>query len=1026
MIKAYDDNPKVNDQVEFILYTPDNNNCFLSNPYAFIDITIYYINRDFANQNLNSYDTVESQKNLETRYYTLNNIACENPTTENIIAAQDAKSEFINSQIRNTFYYKNTSIVFYQGSATNPLWLADNSVYLPIVIPDPNLQFPYGRFKFIWNSEGVREGDYFICYKWKPNISGDTLSAHLKFYLESDINSTTSNPTHRTPPNKYYDLLNLYLPEMYKQTYTAEDKGPSVLDKLNKSVGKGFTAVENLANQIIDLYDSNVIQEQLLPYLAGNFNLVLRNTDPTRWRKQVGNAIPLYKKKGTYAGLEEALNLAGITIIDYSQLWQVGTEYTYTESFAYTGEVLWELEKVSLPVNDNFFILEIENNTTSYAVIALSNIEINSGGGKSYLKWLGKELEAGDRIKITYQIKEFSNETQIQIHNYILSLPLADTRDDRTFVYPKKDWNTRLIDQKDPFFDTIINVKNPFYDPVKFGKIRTEFPYSEQAYNMDEYNGSLRDSYDPKDIDKNFIEPCRNTISSYYNIDLLIQDLSNTRLIESQEIISQFTPFHAILHTLRFSGYYDDIIVPAVESIQCLLQYNGSDFTISGNANPIFTRNMVGGLTYNAVLRNVLASQSLQNSGTITAYNDEIILYSNIYNLDTLGLADGINNNMLEILSPHPNAGIYSIDNPTSQMAKVVSGSPTELLNTSDFTFRLSNIIFSSSLFNIFQDNIYKLTDTNETYAYYPIKTIWDVQNGYADNSWKIYLNSTGQYYDILNLFDNVLTLENNGSLPNSNDFDIGYKLVNENNNIIFESTLGQYSVTDRARIEVSPSLGYTNIKALLDQNNYFYYDTAAEHFKVIGYDDNNGLIFYISDWIYGDMSSVNGKLLKRLLFETTGSFNYNGMKLLKPIGWPAFTSISDPSALENSTFIENYLFDYAGSKYALSKEETVGGNTYVYILGKLNGFGTQSYGGTSISYNLYRYVKTSEIIMGNSFDFIDRSGQQAITNTISSMSMAMVDQLAEKTQNEEISKQIDGIQYSITTKNGEVYQGEI
>ena len=136
-----------------------------------------------------------------------------------------------------------------------------------------------------------------------------------------------------------------------------------------------------------------------------------------------------------------------------------------------------------------------------------------------------------------------------------MSLPLADTRDGRYVEYPKMDWNTHVIEEMDPLFDLIVNVKNPFYDPVIFGKIRTEFPYSEQAYNMDEYNGSLRDSYDPKDIDKNFVEPCRNTISSRFNAELTIQDLSNIRLTEAQEIIAEYIPFHAMLHTLQFNGY---------------------------------------------------------------------------------------------------------------------------------------------------------------------------------------------------------------------------------------------------------------------------------------------------------------------------------------------------------------------------------------------------------------------------------------------------------------------------------------
>ncbi len=1026
MIKRYDDNPKVNDRVEFILLTPDANNCFTQNPYSFVEITIYYVQRDFANPNINQYEDITSQKGLETEYYRLNNIACQNPTDENVQAASDAKKEFLSSQVKTNFYYISSQVLFDQGSATSPLWLRDTEIPFPIVNPSPNADFSYGRFVFYWDALEVREGDYFICWRWKPNQSGDVLSAHLKFYLESDINSTTSNPTHRTPPDKYYNLLTTYLPEMYKQKYSAIDVGPEVIDKLNKSVAQGFTTLENLANQIIDLYDANVIQEQLIIYLANMFNVILRSTDPTRWRKQIKKAIPLYKKKGTYQGLKEALEDAGINILSFSQLWLVGTDYTYTESFVYTGSTTWELAKVSLPVNPTYFKLEFENNTTSYNQIPLSNVEIISGGGQSFIKWIGNELSAGDRIKITYQIKEFKTETQIQIHNYVISLPLADTRDDRTFEFPKKDWNTHVIEESDPMFGSIVSVKNPFYDPIKFGKIRTEFPYSEQAYNMDEYNGSLRDSFEPKDIDKNFVEPCRNTISSYFNIDLLISDLSNTRLVESQEIIEQFIPFHAILHTLRFNGYFDDIVVPPIESIQCLIQYYGLENTISGQANSVFNRNMTLGLYTNKVLRNVLATESTEDSGTTTAYNEEVRIFSSLYELDDIGLDTNPAETLLEILAPHVNAGEYTVSDASKHTAKIASGTVPELINTSDFTFRMSNIIFSSSNFDIYQDNIYNLSDATYQYVMYPIKTLWDVQNGYATNNWKIFVDSLGFYYNILNVDGNKLIIENDGSLYNVNIMNFDYKLVDQNNNIIFESTTGNYFVQKRANVVVSPSVGIGDVTKFITENNYFYYDSNSTQYLIEGYSTLNTLNFYILDWDLGDVASTSGKFLKRLLNQTTGNFNYSQMKVLKPVGWPTFTSTSDPNALENSNFIENYLMEYAGTKFALVSEETVGMNTYVYLSGKFYSFGTQNYGGTSISYTLYKYTKDAATIMNENFNFIDRSGQELITNQITNMSMATMNMLSSKPENEEFSQQLEGIGYTIIKRDGSETKGEL
>jgi len=1035
MIKLYTELPRVNDVVLFPLLTPNAQDCFTENPYAFVNITIYYIQRDFANPNLSEFDDVSSQKGLETEYYRLNNIACINPTPENLQRAADAKSRLLTSQIESNNYYLNSVVVFNKGSESEPLWKSDNSIQFPIVKPAPNESFAYGRFMFEWTAENVREGDYFICYKYKPNLNGDTISAHQKFYLESDIKGTTSLPSHRTPPKKYFDLLTKYLPEMYKQKYAANDIGPNVLEKTNKSIGDGFTMLENLSNQIIDLYDANVIQDQLLIYLANMFNTPLRSTDPTRWRKQVAKSIPLNKKKGTLKGLREVLDDAGIRLLSYSQLWLVGSEFVFTESFAYEGETRWTLDKVSLPINVQHFKLEFENNTQAYQEINLSNCEIITFAGKSVLVWKGKELQAGDRIKLTYQIKEFANETQIQISNYILSLQLADTRDDRTFEFPKKDWNTHVIEENDPLFSTIINVKNPFYDPIKFGKIRTEFPYSEQAYNMDEYNGSLRDSYEPKDIDKNFVEPCRNTISSYYNVDLLIQDLSNTRLIEAQEILEQFMPFHAILHTLKFVGYFDDIIVPPVESIQILIKYEGDEFTISGQANSSFNRNMVLPFYTNQVLRNVLASSSTEDTGSTTGYNEEVRLFAPLYNLSSIGLDNSPSNNMLEVLAPHINAGEYGITDPITNTAKVAIGSIPELLNTSDFTFRLSNIIFASANFNIFQDNIHYLSDTTQHFVMYPIKTLWDVIYGYSNSCWKVYITSLSKYYNIYNIDDNSLILEDDGTLYNNDIQNLEYNLVDNNNNLIFSSTTGNYYIKHRGRVEIPISLGIQDVSQYITENNYFYLDSTSQQYDVVGWNESNKLQFYISNWNSGDLALVAGKFLKRLIKEATGNFNYSEIKILKPITWPTFTSPNDPNALEDSNFTENYLVEHNSTKYAIVKEQTVGPNTYVYLTGKFVSLGTQTYGGSTFSYILYRYIKNPINIMGDEYNFIDRSGQELIQGQINNMSLYVASRLLEKEETREnlkngqpqdFSQQFEGISYSIKRKDGTESKGEL
>jgi len=1033
MNKFYTDNPKVNDRVEFIFLTPDANKCYFEDPYLIETVTIYFIERSYASANIQEYDNQTSQTNLEARYYALKNIACNDPNEENIRLANNALADWQSTIVTNTFYYQSSNIVYQRGSATEPLWVRGQPNIDSPIQKIANEEFAYGRFSFYWDALGVREGDYFICYKWKPNPSGDTISAHLGFYLASDIASYTSNPTHRTPENKYYDLLTRYLPEMYKSTYSENDKTSEILDKLNQALNTGFRDIENLVNQIIDLLDANVLQEQLLVYLANLFNLKLRSTDPTRWRKQIKKAVPLNKRKGTIKALEEALNDAGIVLNKFIQLWQVGTEYSFTESFSYLGDNIFQLEKVSLDVNNNYFDLEIAYATVvgenivigSYDSVSLSNIEIYTSSGVSYMKYVGDPLTLGSILKINYQIKEFPNYESIQIHNYILSLPLADTRNTRYIEYPKKDWNTHVIEEADPLFDMIINVKNPFYDPVIFGKIRTEFPYSEQAYNMDEYNGSLRDSYNPKDIDKNFVEPCRNTISSRFNVELTIQDLSNIRLTEAQEIIAEYIPFHAILHTLQFNGYLQDYMLPAEESWQILIKYNGSEFLISGEISDVFKRNINPySDIITPVLRNALASSTSIESGTTTGFNRDIVLFCSFQNLEAIGITDNPANTFLQILSPHANSGNYTVQNATGNIVEVL-GTITEPLNQTDFTFILSNVTLADTNFDVYQDNVFSISDSSVDYLYYPIKTVHDVNNGNAIAAWKVEIVSTGLEYEIANTFNNKLILVDDGTLSNTSITGLSYKILDQNGNIIVESVEGIYDVEKRGRVVVDSGSGIDNIQTYFafSQNNYFYFDSSLAQYYIDGYPEVDNQ-FYIDGYDGGDQAGISGKVLQRLVYNT-GNLNYAKMLITKPLTFPLFTDPNDPNALRDSTFKENYLIKINSTYfYSIVSEVNISGTDYLYISGRFEDWGTILSGGTSVGYELIQYVENSVTILGNDFPFIDRSNNDLITYETSNASpMAMA---ALTNGPKSVSIQEESIGYTIITKDNKQVEGKI
>ena len=73
-----------------------------------------------------------------------------------------------------------------------------------------------------------------------------------------------------------------------------------MLQELNFSVAKGFTFLEDQTNQMGDLLDANSTHESLLGYLSRFFALDLYSSDPTLWRRQIKNAVPLFKNKGTF------------------------------------------------------------------------------------------------------------------------------------------------------------------------------------------------------------------------------------------------------------------------------------------------------------------------------------------------------------------------------------------------------------------------------------------------------------------------------------------------------------------------------------------------------------------------------------------------------------------------------------------------------------------------------------------------------------------------------------------------------
>lgn len=1034
-LKTIDQNPKITDTIRFLIETPDLNDCLSSNPYKVESIKIFYIERDFLGNNYGTYEKTNIDEKLQSKLQTAREIVCINPNEDNILEVTRLQNEILSKSKSDTFYYKDAVLVEEVGTPDNPAWLSTDIDHALIsqITEDIEGNPLYGTFLYDWNPKSkVREGDFFICWTWAPLLAGDSLSAHQQFSLWGDGKAVQTLPTHHTPDNKYYTLLELYLPEMYKTSLTDNDLTPQITDKLNQAIADGFTYTENFANQIIDLYDANVLHESLLVYLSNLFNLKLKSDDPTLWRRQIKTAIPLFKKKGTLEGLQEAFAQSGMTLDKYTTLWQVTSPFTWIQSYVVDESPTFKLEKTPILGDDTNFALWIRReNSDTYDSISLDNIEFEEVDCEYFITWVGDErssnpipLYQGDILKIQYQYGKIQSGDQ-DIENYIQSLDIADERDERLFTYPLKNWNVKVIEEDDPLFDVIVPVRHPFKDYLIFGQVRTEFPYSENIYNMEEYNGSTRDSYDVCFIDKTFRDPCGSCVSSKYNIDIGIGNLTNERLVEVYDILNEYTPFTSVPHRINFRGDFIDFVNPPVEEIDFLVQFNLVEYVISGGANPFFHRVMKDGLTNWVIDREDLSAQTVKASGrTGTAYNNEISIITPNVNLSNLGLI--VDNHILEIIAPSPNSGIYTLDNVKGETANVATN-VMEPLNTEGFTFKLSNIIFESLNARITQEVCSTLIDNDISLFEYGIKTDWDIENtpDYTGGAWKINIPSLNVTLNISKTEGSQIYLPCDVTIPAGS---YSYRLLNDNNEEILVSNC---LITNfyRGRVNIVGS----NAVNIVRHGDYLLYDNVeylVDELKLNG-------DLTINDYSDGNAVGVSVKFLRRLVYSDVGYFVYNGLKLLTSTNHETEFNIqnglgspvTDPDqVLDNSNFKENFLIQINSDYYKVSQIN----GTEITLEGLPQDWGTILSGGTLVNYSVHQFVNDTIETNFVVFDQIDRREKDVIireiestvTNDVAIVALSLKPEGGQGI--EETILQEEGVSFEIKYLNGSTQEGEI
>ncbi len=940
--KRITESPRITDTVLFDLTTTDTTGV-LEDPFRIDKVSIFYLTRDFSAGNPN-------QRDIDVE--TLDNVTLET-------------------------FFSIATVVKVFGTDDTPAWLSTDADNSQIEETD------FGTFELLWEPEFARAGDYILCYTWTLLPAGDKISDFFSFQLAGDTRATTVIPTHFTDPEKYPTLLERHLPEYLKIRLGADDLTPETLDKLNGAIGDGFVVLEDMANQVIDLLDANAIHERLILLLSNLFNLVLRTESQTLWRRQIKQAIPLFKRKGTLGGLEEALSQARIKLNSITRLWQVVSPFTWQESFTIIAdETVFDLAKTVSDTTDFEIFIRPEGDddyitlTTDYASIAFDDDDC-----VYRLTWTGEtaippiSLEPGDIIRVIYKVAPI---TDSALEDKINALPLADTRDEVDVTFPPKNWNVRLIEETDPEFDVCCPTRHPFRDPLVFGQVRTEFGYSENIYNMEEYNGSLRNSNDPCDLAIDFIDDCSCCQSSKFNIDIEIQSLSTSRMTEARDIIDEFKPFHAIVHNLICQGGIDEVVPPSMEEVIMLVQCDPLEVSIQGQ--DLFTRVREDGLLgaglpmtatapVGAVQRGAPAIDRLTDltldvaTGIGTGVNSAVTLYSPGIRFDAGILPLDVTANFLEILSG-TNAGEYEVENPDQIHVEVIQGSPDTIsfpLDTAEFPFRLSNEHFDGSIDSIDQEDIFSFSDENNNFR---------LSN--AEAGWKIEVTApapvVGTFIIDATFPDDSVTVT---GWPGTTDLTgISYQLKTPADVDVGDpSTTGEMDVTRRGRVD-----GGTDFQLQFQNKEGDFLLVGGVQYLISEFINDDE--FYILGWTGGSVGVTAAKSYRRILDNVTGFLGVIGMVLTTAADHEAGLSISNGGSalgplLENNQFKENFMVRIDDIYYQIADITGVS----VTIIGPLIEFGTAP-GTGGIDYAFDHFEKKEQVLTSMGGKPVSGSGE--------------------------------------------------
>jgi hypothetical protein len=792
---------------------------------------------------------------------------------------------------------------------------------------------------------------------------------------------------------------------------------------------------------MIDLLDSNSTHEQILPLLSNLFNLKLKSNDPTLWRRQIKKAIPQFKRKGTMSGLREALGDIGMKFVKFTRLWQVVSEYTHQEHFDYEGSETFELSKTMiLPPDENFNVWIRHSDgqwiDLSLEVSSSSSSSTSSSSGAWYepyvsvsaneITWVGDPLEDGDSVRFLYKVKEFTNPSAQYVESHIQGLPLMDDRDERDQTYPKKNWNVRLIEEDDIMFDSVIPTRHPIADPTIWGRIRTEFPYSENAYNMDEYNGSKRDSFNPCDIDLDFVDSCNGCLSSKFNLDIEAEFLSNDSLEEARQIVENYMPFHAVPNAFNLYGAINEFIVPSLETIDAMVTFSREDVLLAGEGQRIFGRS-VDASELDNIRRDVLASFSLvQDSSSSSEWSGSIRnQYVSLFprstsddsdlNLGISGLTHGFdaigvnttdvssndafeNSNLLEILGSTPDE--YSISVMSRGSARIHGNVDPSLIGPV-LEYRVSNKVADSLNIELEQADRLIFSDSDADFTMFPVITQNDIDLGLASGDvWHVEVGDSDYVvFDVLP--DGTLLLSPVGSSSSSSS-SLGSELswiLTDGSEEIKSGTEGVFTVYSYGLATSTSEEG--DIRNTLKIGDYVY--SGSNRWRIRSFKKGSLNQFFIEDYEDGSQAP-NVNVYRRVIENKVGQIGYEGVILDASADIEEVLEISNgrfgssPISSSSQTSSNYWNSENLKENFMIFVGSEGSGNLRRYTIldidgpmvtlgGPMDNYGLS---GVPVTFSVYKFTKENltlkkrvlPAVPGHTFSAIDRSGGTIITQT--------------------------------------------